>query len=419
MTNQRGLSGAALCSNFRLLAFAAALLCVLTMVTMQSTQAQTLTVLHTFTGGIDSGFPESGVILDRDGNLYGTTFGLINSGVYELMRRDSSWIFKPLYNFQTRLDGLGPEADVVFGPDGALYGTTFLGGYTCNGVSNYCGTVFSLRPSPDTCRDAFCPWNETHVYRFGTSLNDGYHPNGPLVFDSAGNIYGTTAIGGLYNGGTAFQLFRTQNGWVEKIIHHFPRGLGEPSSGLTFDAEGNLFGGAAQTGYGRVYELVHNGQEWNERTIYVFPGSNVGEATGLIFDAAGNAYGATSGIGNYQAGIVYQLTPQADGTWRETDLHVFDFNTNGPLSNLAMDGAGNLYGTTEGTPGNNNDKWGMVFELSPVNGSWTFSQLHHFTNGADGGSPVGGVTLDSAGNLFGTCVQGGAYSEGTIWEITP
>jgi uncharacterized repeat protein (TIGR03803 family) len=422
MTNQRGLSGAALCSNFRLQAFAPTLLCMLTMVTMQSTQAQTLNVLFAFTGGIDIEYPGSGVTLDRAGNLYGTTFGLNNGGgVYELMRRDSSWIFKPLYNFQAQnYDGQGPDADVVFGPDGALYGTTFLGGYRCDFAPSYCGTVYSLRPSPGSfCGNAFCFWNETHVYRFGLNRNDGYHPNGPLVFDSAGNIYGTTSAGGLYNWGTAFQLFRTQNGWGEKIIDNLPRGLGEPSSGLTFDAEGNLFGAAGQAGYDRIYELVHTGQEWNEQTIYIFQGSNNGVPTGLIFDGAGNAYGATSGIADYQAGTVYQLTPQPDGTWRETVLHVFDLNTYGPMSNLAMDAAGNLYGTTPGSPGNNDDKWGMVFELSPVNGSWTFTQIYHFTNGADGAYPGGGVTLDSAGNLYGTCEGGGAYGKGTIWEITP
>ncbi len=416
MTNQPVPSGAALCSNFRLLALAPVLLFALTVITMQSAQAQTLNVLYTFTGGADGEYP-GGVIFDRAGNLYGP-YKISPGGIFELMRRDSSWVFQPLYNFPGGYEGGNPSG-VIFGPDGVLYGTTSSGGGVCGGAYYNCGTVYTLTPPPGPCGNTFCPWNETSLFVFGYDVEyGGYNPSSGVIFDSAGNIYGTTPKGGLYNWGTAFQLFRTQNGWDEKVIDNLPRGLGAAESGLTFDAAGNLFGTAGQAGYSRIYELVHTGQEWNEQTIYVFQGSNVGGATGLIFDAAGNAYGATSGIYDYQAGTVYQLTPQPDGTWSQTVLHVFDLNTYGPMSNLTMDAAGNLYGTTPGTPGNNDDKWGMVFELSPANGSWTFTQLHHFTNGDDGGIPSG-VTLDSAGNLYGTCVIGGEFGWGTIWEITP
>jgi len=426
MTKQQGPFKAALCGGFRLLAFAPALLCALTMIAMQSAQAQTLNVLYAFTDGADGAYPE-GVTFDRAGNLYGTTSfsagGSSDGGVFELIRRNSSWILQPLYTFQGGSEGYAPEGGVVFGPDGALYGATPYGGSICGGIYYFCGIVYSLQPSPHACGNALCPWNWTPEYVFGNDLNyGGYQPRSGVIFDSAGNMYGTTYYGGLYNNGTAFELYRAQNEWRENTIDNFSNAVGYATSGLTFDAAGNLFGTSADAYYSRVYELVHSGQGWNEQTIYTFQGGNDGSnpEAGLIFDAAGNGYGTTAGNprdGN-EPGTVYQLSPQSDGTWQETVLYIFPANISGPISNLAMDAAGNLYGTTPGTPGNNPDKWGMVFELSPVNGSWIFTQLHHFTNGVDGATPSG-VTLDSAGNLYGTCISGGANGWGTIWEIAP
>ncbi len=399
--------------------FALAMFCVL--IAMQSAQAQTLNVLYAFTDGVDGRYP-GGVTFDSAGDLYGITAGPAYGGLYELMHRDSSWILQPLYNFQGGSEGYGPNG-LVFGPDGALYGATSDGGGVCNNIYDYCGTVYSVRPSTHTCANALCPWSWTLEYVFGNNLNGdgGFQPRSGLMFDSAGNMYGTTYYGGLYSNGTAFQLSRTQNGWRQNALDNFPTGVGYPTSGLTFDAAGNLYGTSADSYYSRVYELVHTGQGWNEQTIYVFQGGNDGfnPEAGLIFDAAGNAYGTTMGMANGQLpGTVYQLSPQGNGTWVETVLHVFDPNTYGPASNLAMDAAGNLYGTTPGTAGNNSDHWGMVFELSPMNGSWTFTQLHHFTDGTDGGIPSG-VTLDAAGNLYGTSFIGGVNGWGIVWELTP
>ena len=427
MTNQPGPSSAAFCSNkLRLLAFAPVLLFALTMITMQSAQAQGFNILYTFTGGAH-GFYPSGLIFDRSGNLYGIDEDdpYFNGAVFELMREDSTWVLEPLYNFPGGSGGSGPGG-VIFGPDGALYGTTGGGGGVCGGLLHGCGTVFRLAPSPSRCGNIFCLWNESLLFTFGYSLgDDGYNPNSGVIFDSAGNIYGITYHGGLYNAGTAFQLVRTQNGWVENILDNFPFSTGYPGSGLTLDSSGNLYGTSiygGTYGLGRVYQLVHTGEGWTDNTIYSFQGDNDGRypSGGLIFDAAGNAYGTTggNGPGDGQPGTVYQLTPQADGTWRETVLHVFPNDIFGPAGNLVMDAAGNLYGLTQGTPGNNPDKWGMIFELSPVNGSWIFTQLHEFTNGDDGSTPSG-ITLDAAGNLYGASVHGGAHGWGLIWEITP
>lgn len=425
MTNQPESSRPALFSNFRLLAFAPALLCALAMITVQSAQAQTLNVLHSFTGIGDVAGPY-GVTFDSAGNLYGTTF-YSNGGVYELMRRDSSWILEPLYSFQGGSGGRAPEGGVVFGPDDALYGTTFYGGQSgsicANGLYD-CGTVYSVQPSPHSCGNALCPWNWTPVYLFGGGSSGLYYggvqPESGVVFDSAGNIYGTTVYGGPDNYGTAFQLSRTQNGWSENTIYNFST-YGGPSSGFSLDAAGNLYGSFSDPHTnGFIYELVHTGQGWNQQTIYAFQGGNDGTNphSSLIFDAAGNAYGTTQGYAEGFPGTVYRLSPQPDGTWQETVLYVFDPYIYGPVTNLAMDAAGNLYGSTPGTAGDGGDPFGMVFELSPVNGSWIFTQLHHFTGGADGGF-ASGVTLDSAGNVYGTCSTGGVYEYGTIWEITP
>lgn len=401
-------------------AFGLALLC-LSVLCVPVVQAQTLQVLHAFTGGSDGGYPEASITLDRAGNLYSTTYGGRSNNfgtVYELMRHDSSWIFKTLYNFRGQNDGEDPEAPVVFGPDGTLYGTTLYGGNTC--FSSYCGTVYNLRPPPRACGNVLCPWNETAVYWFGgNQLHDGYHPGtGPLVFDSAGNIYGTTQDGGLTGNGIVFELSGTQGGWGETILYNFPGegGIANPQAGVTLDSAGNLYGTAMGPSHGAVYELVRNGQQWNEQTLYSFQGGNDGNDPegGVIFDSAGNLYGTTAGV-NAPA-TVFELSPQSDGTWLETVLHVFSSSV-GPKTNLAMDSAGNLYGTTQGLGGG--DQFGMVFKLSLVNGSWSFSTVYQFTNGTDGSYPVGGVTVDSAGNLYGTCVEGGANGYGTAWEITP
>jgi hypothetical protein len=425
MTERLWTSRDALCSNFPLLAFAPALLCALTIIAMPSMQAQTMHTLHVFTGGGDGSQPFAGVTLDRDGNLSGTTNDPnSDGGVYELVRQGSDWIFKPLYNFQPQNDGQHPIAPVAFGPDGALYGTTALGGYNHDGTPARCGTVYGLHPSSEPCESAICLLNETRVYWFGgDEPNDGYQPNyGSLLFDSAGNVYGTTFYGGTYDRGTAYELLKTQDGWSENIIYNF-RGHGapvNPQAGLTFDSVGNLYGTGFGGSNGFVYELVHSGQGWDEQTIYSFQGGNDGAypVGGLIFDANGNAYGTTEGSYTSPPGTVFQLSPQADGTWRETVLHHFDLGANGPVSNLAMDAAGNLYGTTPGSP-TQDDRWGMVFRLSPVNGSWVFTQLYEFTNGSDGANPAGGVSIDSSGNLYGACTNGGANGLGTVWEITP
>ena len=327
--------------RFRLLAFTLALLCALTVIGMPSLQAQTLHVLYALTDR--PGGDLSGLTLDQAGNLYGTTYyGPSVESVFELRHEDSSWLFQPIYYFHAQNDGHAPFAPVVFGPDGALYGTTIQGGELpfCYFELGPCGTVYSVQPPPGPCGSAICFWNETRIYWFGVfnGVGDGYNPGtGPVIFDPTGNIYGTTNLGGLHGDGTAYQLVKTQNGWTEHIIANFTsNGSPENSvSGLTFDSAGSLFGTLDMAGsFGQVFELTPSGQSWNEQTIYSFQGGNDGAypVGGLVFDAAGNAYGSTAGAYQGQPGTLFQLSPQADGTWKETVLYVFPGI--GPVNNL-------------------------------------------------------------------------------------
>ena len=201
-----------------------------------STQAQTFAVQHTFTGQGDGGQPTAGLTW-LAGNLYGTTStgGAGYGTVFKLSRSGSGWILSTLYTFRGGSDGANPQARVVFGPDGALYGTTTYGGAGL-------GTVFRLRPPASVCRSVQCPWNETVLYRFAGG-NDGAGPAyGDLAFDSAGNIYGTTAAGGMgcgpYGGcGVVFKLTQSGGAWTETVLFAFEHGNGQtPYSGVVFDS---------------------------------------------------------------------------------------------------------------------------------------------------------------------------------------
>ncbi len=188
-------------------------------------KAQTLSVLFEFTGGGNAGYdPYSGVVIDQQGRLYGTTAysGQYGWGtVYRLSRAGSGWIATGLYDFQGGADGGNPVANVTFGPDGTLYGTTSVGG---NGF----GTVFNLRPPASVCKSALCPWTETVLYSFSGGSDGGFAGDpsfaDALVFDQAGNLYGTTPDGGAHKLGVVFKLTPSGSGWTESVsleFHHW------------------------------------------------------------------------------------------------------------------------------------------------------------------------------------------------------
>jgi len=399
-------------------------------------QAQTFKVIHSFTGGGDGAGPFSNLVMDKAGNLYGTTSagGAGFGTVFKMHYANSGWLLTPLYRFQGGTDGIGPLAGVVLGPDGSLYGTTGEGGNgACNGVG--CGTVYQLRPSPTRPRTPLDPWKETVLYRFSGDA-DGARPESDLIFDQAGNLYGTTYLGGQFGMycstgcGVAFELVPSGGTWTESVIHAF---LGYdqdgqfPTSGMTFDAAGNLYGTTFQggtIGNGTVYELTPSGSGWTSTALHNFdPEQTYGidPMGGVIFDSAGNLYAATSsGAGSADDALsVFQMT-LSSGKWTLHPLYTMDRSSGGfygPWGRLTMDAAGSLYGTTYayGVYG-----LGSVFKLTYSNGSWIPTVLHDFTGGADGGSPQAGVTLDANGNIYGTAFRGGSgEGYGVVWEITP
>jgi uncharacterized repeat protein (TIGR03803 family) len=405
-------------------------------------QAQTFSVIHTFTGGADGSEPSAGGLAsDAAGNLYGTAgFGGLytsscnwgggNTGcgtVYKMTRKGSGWIFSVLYSFNGATDGYSPDQIVSFGPDGSLYGSTYWGpGFGCDG--NGCGTVFKLQPPATACRAVSCPWNETVLHQFQGYPNDGSQPAfGHLVFDSVGNLYSTTAWGGPAGvAGNVYELAPAGNSWTEYVLHNFTGGYdGDASwSGVVFDNSGNLygtttFGGASSSGV--IFQLTPSALSWTEKVLHSFQLSTdgAGSSGAVVIDASGNLYGANDLYGPNNGGTVWELSP-ANGGWTFTVLYAFTGTNGGPSGGLLMDKAGNLYGATyaDGAHG-----YGNVFKLRPANGGWSYTSLYDFTGGSDGAWPNSKLTIDANGNLFGTTELGGSgqgyNGNGVVFEITP
>jgi uncharacterized repeat protein (TIGR03803 family) len=421
--------------NFHASLRAAVTSLAITFVLGLAAQAQTFTVIHSFSGP-EGANPQAGLTLDGAGNLYGTSAYGGNTGgecqtfgcgtVFKLTHAGSGWVLSTLHKFNGG-DGLVPISRVVFGPHGALYGTANC----CSG-----GTVFSLRPPASVCRSTSCLWTEAVLFRFG--FGAGSLPTGDITFDAAGNIYGTTLSGGDYSHcgglgcGTVYQLTLSGGVWTENILHSFTDGAdGEyPNSGVVLDQVGNLYGTAPQDGSGQatglVFKFVPSGSGWTQSIVYHFQNGADGNHPwgGLIFDEAGNLYGTTTYGGSGNGGTVFQLSPSG-GAWNFNLLeglpgHV---HPDGSEAKLVRDNAGNLYGTTvkNGAYG-----YGNVFELTPSGGAWTYTSLHDFTRGSDGAYPYGGLALDSNGNLYGTAFGGGNTGAecssnycGVVYEITP
>ena len=378
-------------------------------------QAQNFNVLSSLTGS-DGSYPLY-INLYSEGNLYGTTYygGLYGDGVvFRLSQRGSGWLMTTLFNFSGQNDGGSPYSGVVTGPDGSLYGTTEVGGRYGYGL------VYKLQPPPTPCKAVICYWMETVLYNF-TGYSDGSGPQGNLLFDQAGNIYGTAIYGGS-DFGTLWKLTPSQGQWSLTMLHTFTGASdgSHPVGGVIRDQSGNLYGVASSGGtYGAgvAYEVSYGGSGWTETVLHSFGNTNDGEyPSGLISDAQGNLYGFTTGGGSSAWGTAYEFQ-LSEGGFSYHIIYTFEPNLGaGPeLTNLPTLHAGNLYGaaTTGG-----NGRAGAVFELTPSGGSWNFLSLHDFT-GPDGGWPAGSPLLDAAGNLYGVTEVGGAHDQGVVWEITP
>jgi uncharacterized repeat protein (TIGR03803 family) len=393
--------------------------------------------------------PTGNLTIDAAGNLYGTTFAggsaACNSGgcgvVWELVQNPSGiWGTLSVLHEFTGADGANPWlAGLVFDPAGNLYGTTNQGGAS-TGTETCpvgCGAVFKLAPNPDGT------WTESVLYSF-TGGADGSNPVAGLIFDAASNLYGITSGGGEpcepSGCGTVFKLKPEPDGtWTESVLYSFTGGAdgAGPYAGLIFDAAGNLYGttalgggsGCNGFGCGVVFELAPNPDGiWTERVVYSFTGGADGgyPQAGLILDAAGNLYGTTYYGGSTACpvgcGVVFKLAPNSDGTWTESALHGFTGGAGGanPYAGLIFDAAGNLYGTTTGGGDYNacspTEGCGVVFKLAPTSSGWSETVLHSFLGLA--AHPFAPVIFDQRGNLYGTTCCGNT-NYGVVFEITP
>jgi uncharacterized repeat protein (TIGR03803 family) len=439
------------------------------------------TVLHTFSGGHDGAVGGSHLVADSAGNLYGTAFaggnqstrcepytGLPGCGVvFELTRTGhGTWKETVLHTFTAGKDGGIPTGGVILDSAGNLYGTTLFGGdhkpVNCQASGSYppgCGVVFKLTPTEHG------PWKETVLYTF-TGGADGNEPWGNLTFDSSGNLYGSTSIGGnlscgSYGCGVIFKLTPGDGGpRTESVLYTFNGGTdgGFPySAGLTFDSSGNLygvtkFGGDLSVncqggpGCGVVYQLAPTPSgHWTETVLHSFTGGKDGGSPlfGVTLDASRNVYGTTIWGGDTNSpnclgggglppgcGVVYELT---QGTWEETVLYTFSGGSDGAFgfAPVQFDSSGNLYGEAAG--GGNfvgsscqSGGCGVVFELTPANQApWTESVLYTFTGGTDGSGPESNLLFDASGNLYGVTENGGndlgcgGYGCGVVFELQP
>ena len=333
--------------------------------------------------------------------------------------------YRTLYAFTGGMDGGSPAAGPILDQAGNLYGTTVVGG------AHSVGTVFELTPK------AGGSWTKKVLLNF--NLKNGALPLGGLIFDASGNLYGTTYGGGTHDFGTVYELTPLNGRWTERVLYSFVPGRDgggfKPSAGLIFDSSGNLYGTTTSGGAslsGTVFRLTpSSGGAWTENVLYQFTGGADGgyPVGGVILDAEGNLYGMTEygGSGCYLpgCGVVFELTPNADGSWKENVLHTFTGGADGalPLASLVMDTAGNLYGTT--LEGDLHD-FGTVFKLAPSTGNWKETVLYRF-KGRSGENPSGSLIFDSLGDLYSTTQEGGDLAGagcnevgcGVVFKLTP
>ncbi len=370
----------------------------------QKDGAWTETILFQFKGkqSNDASVPSGGLIIDSAGNLYGVTaYGGTGScvllgtsagcgTVFELsppQQKGGQWTETILYSFEGGDDGYYPWGNLTFDKAGNLYGATQFGGgkgNTCNQIyGGNCGTVFELSPP----KQKGGQWIEQVLHSFAGG-NDGAYPNGGLVLDSKGAVYGTSMFGG-YSGseciktgcGTVFKLLVEKSGsWTEKILHEFQGQDGaEPFAGIVLGKDGNLYGtvyAGADQGNGGIFRL-----------------SSKGETRHLL--------------------------------WKETLLYRFQDGTDGasPRDGITIGKTGELYGTALG----GSTHMGVVFGLNPPKGrgSWTLSVLYTFKGTPDGSHPMASLTYDNRGSFYSATIDGGSgtgcgsYGCGAVFEVSP
>jgi uncharacterized repeat protein (TIGR03803 family) len=377
------------------------------------------TIIHDFTAKEDGGHP-SGVAIDKSGNLYGPTQSG-NGTIFKLSEVGSGWVLNSLYSFVGGANGSSP-AGVIVGSNGILYGAASGGTQNCNGGD--CGLIFGLRPTPTACRTSSCAWTENLLYGF-TGLTDAW-AGGGLVSDPAGNLYGVSDSGGAQQQGAVFELTPSMGGWMESILYSFSGGSdGGAPTGVIVGNDGNLYGTArlgGANGSGVVFQLTPSAQGWAEAVLYDVPTEPYWtKPHSLLQDSSGNLFGEYEDspcCGNTY-GVVFMLTP-SNGKWVFTELRHGDEKYFGQddFFNLAMDAAGNLYGAGGGYNGCIDPSYhAYIFKLTPGSDGWQYSTPVFF-NGTPFNSD-GALAIDTQGNVYGTTGDCGAYNKGTVWQLSP
>jgi len=357
----------------------------------------------------DGGFPTGSLIADANGDLFGTTrdggtYGNYGT-VFELVNDGGGYTLNTLVNFNNGSDGQKPEGSLIADANGDLFGTTSSGAQETGG-----GTVFELV-------------NSGGSYTLNTLINlnpyaptpTGATPVGSLIADASGDLFGTTEGGGYFHNGTVFELVNNGGGYTLNTLVNF-NGTdgGYPQGGLIADANGDLFGTTSSGSQGgTVFELVNTGGSYTLNTLVTF--NNFGSHGNLIADAKGDLFGTTAGGGAYTEGTVFELVNGGGGDYTLKTLVTFNGTDGGiPGGGLIADANGDLFGTTSvgGTDGH-----GTVFELVNDGGGYTLNTLVNF-NVTNGGNPQGNLIADASGDLFGTTFEGGPNGFGTVFEIT-
>lgn len=400
-------------------------------------------VIYSFLGQPDASSPLGSLISDSAGNLYGVTFngGTYDTGtVFELSPSNGSWHETVLHSFGNGTDGSGPTGDLVFDASGNLYGVTRSGGSSTACGPLGCGTVYELSPTQSG-------WQETVLHSLAGG-SEGENSVTGVVFDQAGNLYGTAEYGGDVGSkycpggcGTIFALTHNQNTWTYSVIHnfeYFPDG--DDPDGLVSDGQGNLYGttfdGGSMNcpqltpysgggGCGVVFKMTQTGGAWQYTALYTFQNSYDGRVpSGLLVDPSGNLYLTSEGgfatpqCGNGPCGNFLELSPSG------TLTQLWNFWGDGlglSPGGLVRDQAGNIYGVAgggiSGCDGAQDVACGTVFQLSPSGQSWIGSAFYDFPGGASGWLPVSVTVV--GGKLYGATEEGGNSNSGVIFEITP
>ena len=372
-------------------------------ITLVSQDSSSFKTLYSFSGGADGSSPNGGLIEDSAGLLYGTAYsGGVNKFGTIYSYNISSGALTPLYSFTDQTDGAQPRDRLVPQPNGTLvYGATQYGG-----LAN-AGAIYAF----DTANNQL-----TTLYSFLDNA-DGADPGGDLQLDSSGKLDGEASAGGAHNLGAVFQVNPSTK--TESVLYSFPGGKNGSSPGLIMlDSAGLIYGttgaGGGPKNAGTIYSL--NPTTKKKTTLYTFQDGADGASPngGLLLDSSGNLYGTARDGGADGFGTLFKFNPSSQ---HFTTLYAFTGGDDGsvPLGGLMLSSNGTVWGVTEKANGKGSRGTLFSFDISTS----TFTTVHDFSGGSDGGTPNHFLLIDTNGDIFGTTVVGGVSGFGTIYEYSP